>query len=162
MLGLQAVKWCPRVAFESTPESFLVPLFHTVHLNHMLTAGTTLQLGWTYSVWVWVRNSVSMETDQGDKGDACLLHSSLSMLTDHNMKTQAIALLSLPPSISIPRFLFEYISPFLLVSAWPFLLISPSNTLLFWLCPYFSVILFVRDREDRKNGLWRNVCREIN
>lgn len=33
-----------------------------------------------------------METDQGDKGDACLLCSSLSTLTDHNMKMKPIAL----------------------------------------------------------------------
>lgn len=44
-------------------------------LNHMQTADNTMWARWTYIICVRVRNSVSMETDQEDTGDACLLHS---------------------------------------------------------------------------------------
>lgn len=50
-----------------------------------------------------------METDQGDKGDACLLRSSPSMPTDHNMKMQPMSTFSPLTSLSI----------------WPFILFLP-------------------------------------
>lgn len=127
----------------------------------MLTAGNTVPVGWTYSICVRVRNSVSMETDQGDKGDACLLCSSLSTLTDHNMKMQPIAL--------SPSFAFNFSLPVcicpglpLFFSPWPFLLIFPSHTLQSCLSKSLCLVLCIFVCQGQKkigeNGLWRNVC----
>lgn len=139
-------------------------LFHTVHLNHMLTAGNTVQrrMNIQCTVCVRVRNSVSMETDRGDKGDACLLRSSLSTLTDHNMKTRPIALSpSLPPSLlhsqflssslhmSGPSSLFFFLRPDL------FLLIFPSRSL--WSCRSQSLCVFVSQGQKKNKkiaGKW--------
>ena len=121
----------------------------------MLTAGNTAQrrMNIQCAVCVRVRNSVSMETDQGDKGDACLLRSSLSTLTDHNMKTRPIAL-SLPPSLvhsqflssslhmSGPSSLFFFLQPDL------FLLIFPSRSLRS--CRSQSLCVFVSQGQKKK------------
>lgn len=94
-----------------------------------------------------VRNSVSMETDHGDEGDACSLRSAPSTLTDRNMKTQPMAP-SLPAFLSISLFLF------LRTSGLPHL-IFPSCIILFLLVPVFWY-------DTEKNlimgsWLWRNI-----
>lgn len=100
-----------------------------------------------------MRNSVSMETDQGDKGDACLLRSSPSMLTDHNMKMQPISTFSPLPSLSIWPFL--HFLP-LTFSSWSLHLIR-SGPVSLSLSLSFSVLVSQEMKQTVENGLWRNV-----
>lgn len=94
-----------------------------------------------------------METDQGDKGDACLLRSSPSMLTDHNMKMQLISTFSPLPSLSIWPFLLFLPLTF---SSWSLHLIRSSPVSLS-LSLSFSVLFSQEMKQTVENGLWRNV-----
>lgn len=94
-----------------------------------------------------------METDQGDKGDACLLRSSPSMLTDHNMKMQPISTFSPLPSLSIWPFLLFLPLTF---SSWSLHLRRSSPGSLS-LSLSFSVLVSQEMKQTVENGLWRNV-----
>lgn len=70
-LGLQAVN---DVSVPHAKTIQVLPSF-IVYLNLLLTAGNAERVTWAYNIGAGVRNIVSMETDWGDTGDACLLHS---------------------------------------------------------------------------------------
>lgn len=129
MLRLQAVKRWRHVAFKWIWRDLQVSFLHATHLNPMLTAWKIKKVRQGRSLCVCMRNSVSMETDGGGTQEMHVSSTQpLSVLTDHNMKMQPIALTS---SLSILLFLFAYVWSYLFLCCFPSptLLISASNTL---------------------------------